>query len=84
MDIVDAGAPGDFDADDEEIDRLFGRVLVLVEALLIGVVVVVVGRLGEGGRTASSLTVAGVKTVKEGADDNIANEDNGDELLGLG
>lgn len=61
---------GDFDV---EADRLLGRLFVLVDEL-------VIGRLGEGGRTASSLTVVEVRTVKEGADESIAREDNGDEL----
>lgn len=61
---------GDFDV---EADRLLGILFVLVDEL-------VMGRLGDGGRTTSSLTVVEVRTVKEGADESIAREDRGDEL----
>ena len=49
----------------------------LVEALIdvVGVV-----RFGDGGRGISSLIVVDVNTVNDGADDNMAKDDNGDEL----
>lgn len=61
---------GDFDVDAE---RLFGRLFVLVDELIIG-------RLGDGGRMTSSFTVVEVRTVKDGADESIARDDRGDEL----
>ena len=49
----------------------------LVDALVVDVVDV---RFGDGGRATSSLTVVDVNTVNDGADDNIAKDDNGDEF----
>jgi len=40
----------------------------------------VIVRLGDGGRLTSSLTFVDVRTVNDGADDNIAKDDKGDEL----
>jgi hypothetical protein len=71
--LVVVVAAGDFD--DDEADRLFGILFVLVDALVVAVV-----RFGDGGRVTSSLTVADVNTVNDGADDNIAKDDNGEEF----
>lgn len=48
--------------------------------LFILVDVLVIVRLGDGGRVTSSLTFVDVRTVNDGADDNIAKDDKGDEL----
>ncbi len=63
-------AAGDFDV---EADRFVGILFVLVDVLVIVL-------FGDGGRVISSFTVADVRTVNDGADDNIAKDDNGDEL----
>lgn len=66
---------GDFDVD---ADRFVGRLFVFIDVLLLVVLVIV--RFGDGGRIASSLICVDVRTVNDGADDNIAKDDNGDEF----
>jgi len=68
--VVVVVAAGDFDVD---ANRLFEILFVLVDVL-------VIVRFGDGGRIVSSLTVVEVNTVNDGADDNIAKDDNGDEF----
>ena len=67
---------------DEVNERFVARFVPAVELLeFVVVVVVVVGRLGDGGRIGSSLIGVGVNTVNDGAGDSNANDVRPDEFM---